>query len=126
MPTALELDRDQWSAYHPSEGSKLSYDKTRLTKRKEDAMEIARKASNLLRKEYGATRVVLFGSLAYEEGFTPWSDIDLAVWGIEPESFYSAVALVTGLSPKFKIDLVDIDECKQILRKTIHEEGIEI
>ncbi|MBW1888462.1 MAG: nucleotidyltransferase domain-containing protein [Deltaproteobacteria bacterium] len=126
MPTALELDRDQWSAYHPSRGAKLSYDQAILTKRREDALKIARKASGLLRKKYGAAKVVFFGSLAHEEWFSFWSDIDLAVWGIEPELFYGAVALVTGLSEKFKIDLVDIEDCKQSLRKIIDEEGIEI
>ena len=126
MPTALQLDREQLSAYHPTEGAKPSYDKAELGRRKKEAWDLARKASDLLRKEYGATKVILFGSLAQEEGFSPWSDIDLAVWGIEPELFYGAVALVTGLSSKFKIDLVDIEDCKQSLKKAIDVEGIEI
>lgn len=126
MPTALQLDREQLSGYHPTEGAKPSYDEVALRIRKKEAWDLARRASDLLRKEYGATKVILFGSLAQKEGFSPWSDIDLAVLGIEPELFYAAVALVTGLSSKFKIDLVDIEDCKQSLKKAIGAEGIEI
>ena len=97
-----------------------------ITKRKHEALELARKASGLLRKEFGATRVVLFGSLAHDVWFNPWSDIDLASWGIAPESFYSAVALVTGLSSFFRIDLVDANDCKPSVQKAIEKDGIEI
>ena len=93
---------------------------------KGEALEFARKAAHLLRKEFGAEKVLLFGSLAHEEWFGPWSDIDLAAQGILPESFYSAVASVTGMSPSFRIDLIDMDECRPTLRKVIEEEGIEI
>jgi len=125
MPTALELKREEWRAYNPSAGLKR-YKKTDISTRKTEALELARKAANLLRKEFGATKVVIFGSLAHGEWFSPRSDIDLAAWGIIPESFYSAVALVTGLSSSFRVDLVDIGECKPGLRKAIEEGGIEI
>jgi len=125
MPTALELNREEWRSYNPSEGSKL-YKKTDISIRKTEALKLARRAAYLLRKEFGATKVVIFGSLAHGEWFNHRSDIDLAAWGIIPESFYSAVASVTGLSSSFKIDLLDIGECKPWLRKIIEGEGIEI
>ena len=46
----------------------------------------------------------MFGSLVHDAWFTPWSDIDLAAWGISPERFYGAVAAITGLSPTFRIE----------------------
>ncbi|MBN1904645.1 MAG: hypothetical protein JW927_06075 [Deltaproteobacteria bacterium] len=76
--------------------------------------------------EFGATRVVIFGSLTHDGLFNPWSDIDLAAWGINPEIFYSAVAAMTGLSPFFRIDLVDINDCRSSIRKAIEKEGVEI
>ena len=57
---------------------------------------------------------------------TPWSDIDLAVRGIAPDEFYSAVAAVTGLSPVFKIDLVEPDTCRRGINEVIRRQGIEI
>jgi predicted nucleotidyltransferase len=64
--------------------------------------------------------------LAHDAWFTLWSDIDLAAWGIPPERFYDAVAAITGLSPAFRIDLVDPDACRSALRATVEREGIEL
>lgn len=70
--------------------------------------------------------VVVFGSLVRRDWFTPWSDIDLAVWGIPANQFYQAVAAVTGLSPDFEVDLVDAEDCSTSLRRTIEREGKEL
>ena len=50
----------------------------------------------------------------------------LLPWGIIPDKFFSAVAAVTGLSPDFKIDLVDPDTCREAVRTSIEEHGIVI
>ena len=126
MPTALELKREEWRSYHPSKGLNFHDKQADIKIRKCEALKLAKKAASLLRKDFGATKVVIFGSLASDEWFNPWSDIDLAAWGIIPESFYSAVALVTGLSSSFKIDHVDIRDCKPAILKAIEEEGMEI
>ena len=55
-----------------------------------------------------------------------WWYLDLAAWGIAPDKFFSAVAAVTGLSPDFKIDLVEPDTCRAAVRASIEEHGIEI
>ena len=41
-----------------------------VTCRRARAWALARRAATLLREQFGATRVVLFGSLVYEDGFT--------------------------------------------------------
>lgn len=126
--TALELSREEWRIYSPAKGFQTQKEVAGIDieSRKRQAMKLAREAAHVLREKFGAEKVVLFGTLAQNEWFSPWSDIDLATWGIVPESFYSAVAFVTGLSSYFKIDLVDIKECRPVLRKVIEEEGIEI
>jgi len=126
--TALELSREEWRTYHPSKGLQPHYKVTDIDieARKRQALKLAREAARVLREKFGAEKIVLFGTLAHAEWFSPWSDIDLAVWGIKPESFYTAVAFVTGLASSFKIDLVDIKECRPALRKVIEVEGIEI
>jgi predicted nucleotidyltransferase len=85
---------------------------------------VARAAAKVLREQFGATRVVAFGSLAHRDGFTLWSDIDLAAWGITPGAFYRAVAVVTGISPEFKVDLVAPEDCQPTLRHVIEREGV--
>ncbi|QGP92258.1 hypothetical protein MGLY_16280 [Neomoorella glycerini] len=58
--------------------------------------------------------------------FTRWSDVDLAAWGIPDDQFYAAVGVVTGLSEKFKVDLVDPEACRDSLRSAIESEGVEL
>ena len=91
-----------------------------------DYDRISEIAGDLLRRRFGATRVVVFGSLAHREWFTLWSDIDLAAWGIPPDSFYRAVAVVTGLSTEFEVELVAPEDCQPTLRRAIEQEGVEI
>lgn len=127
MPTALEMKPEEWRKFKP--GRKIANRTAQgkyLKERRAKAIELAQKASFLLRRQYGAKRVVLFGSLARTKAFSAWSDIDLAAWGIAPDKFFSAVAAVTGLSPDFKIDLVEPDTCREAVRISIEEHGIEI
>ena len=58
--------------------------------------------------------------------FTPWSDIDLAAWGIPDNRFYAAVGAVTALTPDFKIDLVDPETCRDAMCQAINSEGLAI
>jgi uncharacterized protein len=118
--TALDLTREEWQAYRP--GVKLGQDQVR--ERWERAWRVARAAAEALRQQFGATQVIAFGSLARRDGFTPWSDIDLAARGIPPGAFYRAVAAVTGMSPEFKLDLVALEDCQPSLRHAIEQEGV--
>jgi len=126
--TALDLTEDERSAYHfaypPGHRGKVT--SREIATRKQQAWDAAKRAAELLRKGFGARRVVVFGSLVHERGFGAWSDIDLAAWGIPPELYYSAVGAVTGLFPSFKVDLVDIGDCRPTLRTVIEQEGIDI
>lgn len=127
MPTALEMKPEEWRKFKP--GRKIATRAAQskyLEERRAKALDLAQKASFLLRRRYGAKRVVVFGSLARAKAFDVWSDIDLAAWGIAPDKFFSAVAAVTGLSPDFKIDLVELDTCREAMRTSIEEHGIEI
>lgn len=126
--TALDLSTQEWQAYRPGKlaGLRPTSQTLAVDRRRRQAWRVARQAAQLLRERYGASKVALFGSLAHDAWFTPWSDIDLAAWGIPPERFYSAVAAVTGLSATFKIDLIDPDTCRSSLRMTIEREGVEL
>jgi predicted nucleotidyltransferase len=89
------------------------------------ARETARIAASILRDRFGAKRVIVFGSVVRPECFTPWSDIDLAAWGIPADQFFRAVGALSGLSEEFKVDLVDPEGCRPTLREEIDREGEE-
>ena len=126
--TALELSQKEWREYRPSRLLKAREERESemMAQRKKGAWDLAKRAAHLLRKEFAAERVVVFGSLAHGHWFTPWSDVDLAAWGIPPERFYAAVAAVTDLSFSLKIDLIDIETCRPTLKTIIEKEGIEL
>jgi predicted nucleotidyltransferase len=70
--------------------------------------------------------VVVFGSLAHRAWCTPWSDIDLAVWGIPAGEFCRAVAVITRLSAEFAIEVLDPETCRPAVRHRIEQEGIDV
>lgn len=94
--------------------------------RRESGWTVARSAAELLRREYGATRVWVFGSLLRSWAFHVRSDVDLAVEGLPPERFFQAVAAVNDLPGAFGVDLVDMDDCRQALRQAIERQGVEV
>lgn len=126
MPTALEMNREDWRRYKPTRSSANQSQIGAIRELRAKALEVAKQAAGILRDRFGARKVVIFGSLASKEGFTLWSDIDLAAWGIATDDFYLAVAAVTGLSPDFRIDLVDPDDCRDSIRDAIQGNGMEI
>ena len=126
--TALDLSAEEWKSYAPLQAIRQHHSSVRaqLAQRRRRAMRVARQAAALLRSDFSAQRVVLFGSLASRGGFTLWSDIDLAVWGVAPQQFFAAVAAVTGMSAEFKIDLVDLGFCPASLHKAIEQDGVDL
>jgi predicted nucleotidyltransferase len=93
----------------------------------EAARTFAKKVAEFLKVEFHASRVILFGSLARGHDFEPGSDIDLAAWGIPPAQFFSAVARLDELNPKWKIDLVDGNATNdRMMKATIEPHGIEL
>ena len=97
-----------------------------LRQRYEEALSVAKEAAALLKREYGAENVWIFGSLTDFDHFNKWSDVDLAVQGVPDERFYAAVTAVTDLVTDFEVDLIDIDDCKESLKKAVEHKGIKL
>ncbi len=93
-----------------------------LAQRLEAAMQVAGAAAELLKREFQATNVILFGSLGNLERFHLSSDIDLAVSRLAPLDYFSAVAKLQDMS-SFKVDLVCLERCKPDLKAIIELEG---
>lgn len=126
--TARELSTVELKAYRPWQALEDYQGDPVVAERRERSWKIARAAADLLRTRYGANRVVVFGSLARQIPFTPWSDIDMAVWGIAPEKYFSAAgaAMDIGLDSGIKVDIIDPENCSKKFLADIKLNGIEV
>lgn len=117
--TARDIPKEEWKRYKPFRYiESFSEEKMRA-----QAMDISKRLALELVKQFGAVRVVLFGSLSQQQ-FGYWSDIDIAVWGIPDDKFYRAVAFASSFSDQWKIDLVDAEDCNDSLMKCIQQQSI--
>ena len=90
------------------------------------AWRTAYRVAAMLYKDFGATDVAIFGSLAKRESFTKWSDIDIAVWGIRSEEYLRAVWAAEEISGLFKVDLVDFESCTGRFRERVMNQAVSI
>jgi predicted nucleotidyltransferase len=70
--------------------------------------------------------VVVFGSLVRKAGFTRWSDVDIAAWGIAPEDTFSAIGVISELDSDVAINLVDVNTARTSLIEVVERDGIEL
>jgi predicted nucleotidyltransferase len=101
--------------------SGAAMDPSELTaKRRKQVLEAAEACRRLLKERFGARRVILFGSLA---GQAPWhaqSDLDLAVEGLAPTSFFDAYSACRDLLPQgAELDLVALEKVSPEMRARI-------
>ena len=94
-----------------------------IIERREKAWRLARTAASLLKEEFGATQVMVFGSLVHSQLFHQRSDVDLAVWGIDESEHYRAVSRLLSLDPDIPFDLVEVVHASPRLREKIEREG---
>jgi len=128
MATALELSREGWKGYIEAAWHKRS--RTVLSPAAQEAREElvgkAREAASLLKARFGAKRVVLFGSLAHQAWFSPESDMDLAVEGLQGSDYWEAWRRVEEIVENCSIDLVEIETARLSLLQAIQRHGIEL
>ena len=71
-------------------------------------------------KEFGAKKVLLFGSCI--EDINSVHDIDIAVSGIKPREFFKYYGKVS-MEVEDEVDIVDLDEVREHLYKRILSKG---
>jgi uncharacterized protein len=104
--------------------SYLARDAARREARKRLSEEVRARlprAVDILNRELGVTRVILFGSLR-DNALRPTSDVDLAVDGLEPERYFEAVDRVARVL-RMPVDLVPLEEAPASLRSLILSDG---
>ena len=91
-----------------------------LEARRQAAIAAAHRCSQILKQDFGAEQVILFGSL---RGDAPWhdqSDLDLAIRGLSSREISKAyLRLEKVVPPWLAFDLVDIDTVPERIRAQI-------
>lgn len=96
-----------------------------IQQRYQRGWQVAHEGAKLLKQNFGAKRVVVFGSLLDASRIHLHSDIDLAVWGMDPKLYFKAVAYLQDIDPDFEVDLVEPDSAYSYMQEAI-EQGVEI
>ena len=122
----MHISSEQMAAYKATHRCRMENDRKQLSLRYHQAWKIAGKGADLLKKEFGAKEVTLFGSLLRKELFHIKSDVDLAVCGLDEKLYYRAVSRLLDLDADIQTDLVMTEDAAESLRKRIGKEGIVI
>ena len=126
MPTQLELSPEKLAVYRTTAQRRRQQERGEINRRREKAWQTAREATHLLREQFNVSRVVVFGSLTRESGFTHWSDVDIAAWGIVPEDTFRAIGAVMDLGTEIPVNLVDVNTVRPSLLAVIERDGIDL
>lgn len=126
MPAPLEFSPGKLAVYRATVQRRHQQEKAEMHRRREKAWQIARQVAHLLREQFQVSRVVVFGSLTRTGGFTRWSGVDIAAWGIAPENTFRAIGAVMDLNTEIAVNLVDINTVRPALLAAIEEDGVEL
>jgi len=87
-----------------------------------EAARLAEQCARMLVEQFGAQRVIPFGSVVGESPWHSRSDIDLAVEGLDPQLYFQAWAALDGLllpGHYIEIDLIELESAPLELRARI-------
>ena len=130
MPTVLDLTSEERQHYVAALRARMTRQSKPLSaadrKVREDLLSVVSQVASQIKLRFGATRVVLFGSLAHEAWFWPESDVDLAVEGLDSTSYWEAWRLAEQIIHGRNVDMVEIESARPALKRAIERYGVEL
>jgi predicted nucleotidyltransferase len=123
---ALKIPAKQMTSYRAAAKRRRQEREHKLALLYQRAWEVAQQAAQVLKEQFGAQRVALFGSARSPERFHLHSDLDLAVWGLDEKDYYRAVSCLLDLDPVISIDLVEAELAPPALLAAIEREGVSL
>lgn len=114
----------QMAVYRAAARRRQQQQQRKLELRLGQGWKVAQAAGHLLKQQFGAQRVVIFGSLLHPQRFHERSDVDLAVWGLDERVYYRAVSRLLDLEPAIPVDLVQVEFAPSNLLMVIESEGV--
>lgn len=121
-----DLTQEQMARYKRTAWLREKTRKRVADDRRQAAVPIAERAAAILKEQFGAQRVILFGSLAHGHWFGPKSDIDLAAEGIQASDFWRAWCALDEIDSDFEINLIAIESASASLQEALAQEGVEL
>ena len=124
MPTALQLGPTGWQSYirmHKRHSTPPATDKTFP---RAELLAKAREAARRIKRELGACRVVLFGSLAHSAWHDSHSDVDLAVEGLTGHAYLEAWRIAEDTIRDHRVEIIEIEAASPALRRAIERDGV--
>ena len=128
MATALELTPEQLQQYIESARKRVSHPVSPPIASEEYSALYQRilQAAELLKTQFKARRVILFGSLAHQAWFAPDSDVDLVVEGLYGEDYLRAWGAVEEVIGDREVDLIDVESASSSLLVAVERYGVEL
>jgi len=121
--TALSLTPKEVESYRRAALLVKPKRRSDLKARRRRAWRVARKAAKILKTEFGASKVMVFGSLIHPALFHERSDVDLAVWGLRGREYYRAVSVLLDIEPSISMDLIAFEDARPGLQDVILKDG---
>ncbi len=122
----MAWSEEQMAVYRASAQRRRQEKRDRLHHRQQLGLEIAQQASALLKQGFHAQKVILFGSMRSPDSVHDRSDVDLAVWGLNPKDYFRAVGQLQGLHPDISVDLIEAESASPRLLGEIDATGVEL
>lgn len=122
----IQISPERLAIYRRTARERHAQEASVMHSRRASAWAIARAAAQILKEQFGAKRVIVFGSLVHGAWFHAGSDIDLAVEDSPPGKFFRAWAALDYLNSPSEIDLIDSTFAPPYLREVIEQEGVEL
>lgn len=118
------IDPETFKSYQLAHRERQHRIDQQIQSRFEQAWKVAHMASDLLKNDFRATKVAVFGSLTQRDLFHPHSDVDLAVWGIDERYLFRVIGILQSLDPSISVDLIFYDDASPRMKETIEREGV--
>jgi len=107
--TIFPISAEKMAIYRTFARKQQQQRRDHLYDRHQLGLAVAHQAAALLKQEFKAEKVALFGSMLAFAHIHERSDLDLAVWGLNPQDYYRAVGCLLALDARIQIDLVQVD-----------------
>ncbi len=122
---AQPIPPDQLARYRASAQQREQARSQQRLEHQRQGLQVAQRAAQVLKQDFHAHRVRLFGSLLDPRRVRAESDVDLAVEGLADSRYLEAVAQLLDLS-SFSVDLVQWEHASPRLRTVIHQQGVDL
>ncbi len=123
---ALDIPPEKMALYRAAARKRALRERQALDRRRAQAWESCRVGAARLKAEFGATRVVAFGSLTGSSTFHDRSDLDIAAWGVPLRDYLDALGMLMDVASTFEVDFVRVEEASPSLRARLEAEGVDL